>query len=191
MKLNYYFPTVIGQYNDEKFVDHIYPFVKNVLDNDDSRNWGYKTTFSNDSTNEILLQNKDITDYIWGVANKFVSEMNIHLPQDTIIVPFATRMMKGDQHAKHNHPHSLLSGIIYLRVPEGSSPIVFHETNDIKVYNRLWTTKNTFQNTFTVPIYPKRGDVLIWESFLNHEVPINEADNRETLVFNISYKIDK
>tara|TARA_R110001583_G_scaffold78489_1_gene212698 strand:+ start:268 stop:849 length:582 start_codon:yes stop_codon:yes gene_type:complete len=188
MKLSYHFPTVIGSYNDEKFVDHIYPFIKNILDNDNSLYWNYKTTFPNDDINLLLAQNKDIQEYILNLANKFANEMNLRLSKDIMICPFVTRMMKGDNHNKHNHPNAILSGLIYLNVPEGSSPVVFHDTNNIRVYNRLFPTKETFQNRDRISYMPKKGDVLIWESFIDHEVPLNEADNRETLVFNITYK---
>ena len=93
-------------------------------------------------------------------------------------------------HGVHNHPNSLLSGVVYLNIEDNSSPIIFYNPNEIKNFITHKTTQDTIFNINHTTYNVKNGDILIWESWIKHEVPPNKKLNgvRETLVFNLQFK---
>jgi uncharacterized protein (TIGR02466 family) len=91
-------------------------------------------------------------------------------------------------HSGHIHPHSVLSGTFYVTVPEGSSALKFEDPRLERFMNappRKDPARPEHQ-TF-VPVTPQAGTVLLWESWLRHEVPINLSDDvRISISFNYS-----
>ncbi len=93
----------------------------------------------------------------------------------------------GGIHTSHIHPHSVISGTTYVAMPEGASAIKFEDprlpmmmaapTRKPKTPARRCAISSTSR--------PKVGDVLLWESWLRHEVPMNMAeDERISVSFN-------
>jgi uncharacterized protein (TIGR02466 family) len=99
------------------------------------------------------------------------------------------KMIKNSAHTVHTHSDCRLSGLMYLKVSEFSSPIVFRDPRQYRHFIDYKTSSNTsaiqtFLPHITIP--PKVGDVLIWPSWLEHEVTYNvNDDERITLVFNL------
>jgi len=99
---------------------------------------------------------------------------------------FATELNYGSYQERHIHAYKL-SGILYLKVPEGSAPIQFNDPIVTREFEN-WPVKDLKNpNTFlTVSYQPKVGSMLMWPSWLYHQVlthTINE--NRIGLVFNL------
>jgi uncharacterized protein (TIGR02466 family) len=106
---------------------------------------------------------------------------------------FFSEMFDGDFHERHTHPNCLLSGLLYLQVPENSAPLALYDPKP----HRKFSTYNTLKNAIdvsnpevsfdTLHIYPEAGTFLMWESWLEHEVLINKSvEGRITAVFNVS-----
>ncbi len=77
--------------------------------------------------------------------------------------------------------------MLYIKVPEGSAPIVFNDPIHMREWSN-WPVKNPENtNTFlTVNYKPVVGTLLMWPSWLYHEVLVHEVDdNRIGLVFNL------
>lgn len=92
----------------------------------------------------------------------------------------------GAAHSGHIHPGSVISGTVYLAVPKGASAIKFEDPRlsmmmaAPKRQNDAPETDKTF-----VYVAPSPGTILLWESFVRHEVPANTAKSeRISLSFN-------
>jgi uncharacterized protein (TIGR02466 family) len=94
----------------------------------------------------------------------------------------------GGTHSGHIHPHSVLSGTVYVRVPKNASAIRFEDPRLPQMMAappRKETAPRALQQF--VSVEPRPGDVLLWESFLRHEVPPNGAKTaRISVSFNYS-----
>lgn len=84
-------------------------------------------------------------------------------------------------HSGHIHPHSILSGTLYVEVPKGSGAIRFEDPR-----LPLMMAAPTREGTF-VTIEPSPGLVLLWESWLRHEVLSGSGrGERLSISFNFS-----
>jgi uncharacterized protein (TIGR02466 family) len=92
----------------------------------------------------------------------------------------------GGAHSGHLHPHSVLSGVYYVRTPMGASALKLEDPRlplMMAAPPRLEDAPDAEQ-TF-VYLEPSAGDVLMWESFVRHEVPPNMAKRaRVSVSFN-------
>lgn len=92
----------------------------------------------------------------------------------------------GGFHGSHLHPHSVVSGTLYLAVPKGASAIKFE---DPRLGQMMAAPprkpKGKATNQTFVSAEPKSGTLLLWESWLRHEVPLNAAGSeRISISFN-------
>jgi uncharacterized protein (TIGR02466 family) len=77
----------------------------------------------------------------------------------------------GGQHSGHIHPHSVLSGSFYVEVPPGSGAIRFEDPRlglMMAAPIRRDDAPEELRPFVTVP--PRPGLLLMWESWLRHEV---------------------
>jgi uncharacterized protein (TIGR02466 family) len=92
----------------------------------------------------------------------------------------------GGTHTAHIHPNAAVSGTYYVALPEGARGLRIEDPRHAmmmaappkraraKVENRPW-----------LEFAPKPGDVLLWESFLRHDVPRSDAkEPRVSVSFN-------
>jgi uncharacterized protein (TIGR02466 family) len=82
----------------------------------------------------------------------------------------------GAHHTAHIHPGSTISGTIYIEVPPGASAIRFEDPRLglMMAAPQIRPSAPPARQRF-VPVTPKAGEVLLWESWLRHEVPRNAA----------------
>lgn len=82
----------------------------------------------------------------------------------------------GAGHSGHIHPHSVLSGTYYVATPPGSSALKLEDPRLPLMMARpvLGEGAPEAQRPF-VYLAPAPGTVLMWESWLRHEVPPNRA----------------
>ena len=94
----------------------------------------------------------------------------------------------GGAHSAHIHPHSIISGTLYLEVPAGSGAIRFEDPRlpmMMAAPVRRPDAPEPLQPFVTVQ--PKPGMILMWESWLRHEVlPGTGRGERLSVSFNFS-----
>ncbi len=97
---------------------------------------------------------------------------------------------QGGVHTSHIHPHSVISGTTYVEVPDGASAIKFEDPRLQMMMAAPPRKKNADLDLRAFHyVDPKPGDVLLWESWLRHEVPVNMAeDERISVSFNYSWR---
>jgi uncharacterized protein (TIGR02466 family) len=89
----------------------------------------------------------------------------------------------GGTHASHIHPHSVISGTTYVSMPEGASALKLEDPRSARMMAapvRKADAPRELRNFIYVA--PNVGDVLLWESWLRHEVPLNMADEERISV---------
>ncbi|CRL10791.1 TIGR02466 family protein [Phaeobacter italicus] len=97
---------------------------------------------------------------------------------------------EGGTHASHIHPHSVISGTTYVSMPDGTSALKLEDPRHAMMMAHPPRTKDCRQELKTF-VYqsPAVGDVLLWESFIRHEVPLNMAeDERVSVSFNYRWE---
>ena len=96
---------------------------------------------------------------------------------------------EGGTHASHIHPHSVLSGTTYVAMPEGTSALKLEDPRLPMMMMAPLTRKDAGQELQRfVYVKPVVGDVLLWESWLRHEVPMNMSEEeRISVSFNYGY----
>ena len=94
----------------------------------------------------------------------------------------------GGHHSAHIHPHSILSGTLYVEVPDGSGAIRFEDPRlpmMMAAPTRRPDAPEPLQPFVTVN--PRPGQLLLWESWLRHEVlPGSGRANRLSVSFNFA-----
>lgn len=92
----------------------------------------------------------------------------------------------GGVHTGHIHPHSILSGTVYVAVPEGSASLKVEDPRLPMMMARPTLSASAPEDRQTfVYLTPSPGKVLMWESWLRHEVPVNRSDElRISISFN-------
>jgi uncharacterized protein (TIGR02466 family) len=92
---------------------------------------------------------------------------------------------KGGVHTGHIHPHSVVSGTYYVDVPEGSSALKLEDPRlAMMMAAPPRRADASLANRSFVLVEPKAGEVLLWESWLRHEVPLNQGGERISISFN-------
>jgi uncharacterized protein (TIGR02466 family) len=87
----------------------------------------------------------------------------------------------GGHHSGHIHPHSIVSGTLYVEVPDGSGAIRFEDPR-----LPLMMAAPAREGTF-VTVEPRPGLLLLWESWLRHEVlPGRGKGERLSISFNFA-----
>lgn len=93
---------------------------------------------------------------------------------------------EGGSHTSHIHTNSVISGTYYVTVPQGAGPIVYEDPRHplmMAAPPRLPSAPRESQAH--VSELPKPGSLLLWESWLRHEVPMNKAEGlRISISFN-------
>jgi uncharacterized protein (TIGR02466 family) len=93
---------------------------------------------------------------------------------------------EGGSHGSHIHPHAIISGTVYVAMPPGTSAIRFEDPRLGLMMAAPTRVKDAPEHLRTfVSVTPAVGEVLLWESWLRHEVPLNQAEeDRVTVSFN-------
>jgi uncharacterized protein (TIGR02466 family) len=117
----------------------------------------------------------------------FAKELHLNLGKRLRLDSIWINILRpGAAHSGHIHPHSVISGTLYVETPTGSSAL---KLEDPRLPLMMAAPKRTddapeAERTF-VAIAPQPGTVLLWESFIRHEVPANAANtDRISLSFN-------
>ena len=79
---------------------------------------------------------------------------------------------KGAGHSGHIHPHSVVSGTLYVALPKGASPLKLEDPRLPLMMAAPPRRREAPQSLLPVVyLTPEPGEVVLWESWLRHEVP--------------------
>jgi uncharacterized protein (TIGR02466 family) len=95
----------------------------------------------------------------------------------------------GAAHSGHIHPHSVISGTVYVATPKGASALKLEDPRlPLMMAAPPRRADAPEDQQAFVYLQPEPGTVLMWESWLRHEVPANRARaDRISLSFNYGW----
>jgi uncharacterized protein (TIGR02466 family) len=96
----------------------------------------------------------------------------------------------GAAHSGHIHPHSAISGTVYVATPPGASALKLEDPRLPLMMAAPPRRADAPQDAQSfVYLQPEPGTVLMWESWLRHEVPANRARaERISISFNYGWR---
>jgi uncharacterized protein (TIGR02466 family) len=97
---------------------------------------------------------------------------------------------EGGIHTSHIHPHSVISGTTYVKMPEDTSALKLEDPRS-QMMMAAPARKPDARDEMKQFVYikPVVGDVLMWESWLRHEVPMNMSEeDRISVSFNYRWE---
>jgi uncharacterized protein (TIGR02466 family) len=97
-------------------------------------------------------------------------------------------MPPGASHSSHLHPHSVVSGTYYVDIPPKASALKFEDPRMAFFMNSPITkTDASRPHRRFFSLQPSAGDIVLFESWLRHEVPLNRSRRpRMSISFNYS-----
>jgi uncharacterized protein (TIGR02466 family) len=124
----------------------------------------------------------DVAKLLTKHAVSFTKECGLELERKPRLDSLWVNLLKsGGQHSGHIHPHSLISGTFYVEVPRGSGAIRFEDPR-LPLMMAAPARADSF-----VTVEPSPGLLLLWESWLRHEVlPGTGKGERLSISFNFA-----
>ena len=157
-----------------------------------SRDKGYRGYTSYASLNDLPRRDPafmDLKKLLDRHAAKFAAELAFDLPRKPKLDSLWVNLLKaGGHHSGHIHPHSMLSGTLYVEAPKGSGPIRFEDPRlPLMMAAPVRRDDAPDQLRSFVSVDPRPGLLLMWESWLRHEVLAGSAKaDRLSISFNYS-----
>ena len=121
---------------------------------------------------------KILTRHAAGFANECTFDLGRKPKLDSLWVNL---LKSGGHHSGHIHPHSIISGTLYVEAPKGSGSIRFEDPR-LTMMMAAPPRPDSF-----VTVEPRPGLLLMWESWLRHEVlPGAGKGERLSISFNFA-----
>lgn len=157
-----------------------------------SRAHGYRGYTSYASLDDLPRRDPDaaalvrmLDKHVAAFARECAFDLDRKLRLDSLWVNI---LKPGGTHSGHIHPHSVVSGTIYVDIPPGSGGLRFEDPRlpmMMAAPTRLPDAPE--QRRSFVTVMPEVGTLLLWESWLRHEVEPNGAKSeRISISFNYS-----
>ena len=190
MTLRTLFPTHFydAPLGDAALIDELADACRDVAAQDKagqlwSKEHGYRGYTSYASLNDLPLRDPRFADlvrlldrHVAVFAKSAGFELGKKLKLDSLWVNV---LKPGGTHSGHIHPHSIVSGTIYVAVPPGSGALRLEDPR-LPLMMAAPSRPNTF-----VYVEPDVGSVFLWESWLRHEIMPNAAkQDRISISFN-------
>ena len=104
---------------------------------------------------------------------------------------WANISLLGNFQEFHCHEGRIISGIYYVKTPEGSGPLVFNNPRGpdmMPLIRKNSGNPTDILSTKRIIITPKEGMLILFRSYLEHMVlPNKNTDPRISISFNFSY----
>lgn len=126
-----------------------------------------------------------------GHVAKFIKslEMDVSPKELRMRTCWVNIMPQNTTHSMHIHPLSVISGTYYVKIPKGSSGL---KLEDPRLTNFMASpprkNKASLANQRFMTLSPRPGDVILFESWMRHEVPPQPmAGDRVSVSFNYDW----
>lgn len=159
-----------------------------------SKEHGYKGYTSYASLDDLPQRDPDFNALVKVLdkqAAAFVRELHLELGRRKLKLDsiWINVLEPNGVHTGHIHPHSVLSGTYYVDVPNNASALKLEDPRHPMMMAAPGRREDAPESERSfVYIAPKAGEVLMWESFVRHEVPMNQAKKaRVSISFNYGW----
>ncbi|HEX6409598.1 MAG TPA: TIGR02466 family protein [Sphingomicrobium sp.] len=181
----------------EELLDELAHSIRTLADDDEAgQRWSAEHRFagytSYASLNDLPRRDPvigDLTKLLTKHAAMFAKECAFELPRRPRLDSIWVNLLRGPgHHSGHIHPHSIISGTLYVEVPKGSGAIRFEDPRlpmMMAAPTRYPDAPDELRPFVTVA--PRPGLLLLWESWLRHEVlPGTGRGERLSISFNFA-----
>jgi uncharacterized protein (TIGR02466 family) len=195
MKYDYVFPIPISTYVvDAEIVKNTTALVNKFIKDTDfaqpSAPGELLTTFYKDKDFLGKLGDNPLLNYINAASRDYLDLLGFDPKCFIEITSWLQYNQPGSYFVRHDHYGALISGVLYLEVPENSGDILFHNPLEARRVSNTFFERikkeDTQYNFSHVKYSPVVGEMLIFESWLQHTVQQNKSNgNRISVSFNI------
>lgn len=122
-------------------------------------------------------------------ATMFATDCAFELARKPRLDSLWVNLLRGSgHHSAHIHPHSIISGTLYVEVPKRSGAIRFEDPRlPMMMAAPMRRADAPEELQPFVAIQPRPGLLLLWESWLRHEVmPAAAKGDRLSISFNFA-----
>ena len=157
-----------------------------------SRENNYKGYTSYASLDDLPMRDPifaDLQRILARHAAKFATDLAFNLGRKPRLNGLWVNLLKpGGHHSGHIHPHSIISGTFYVEVPAGGGAIRFEDPRLPQMMAAPVRREDAPEELQPfVSIEPRPGLLLMWESWLRHEVLAGSAKgDRLSVSFNFA-----
>jgi uncharacterized protein (TIGR02466 family) len=156
-----------------------------------SREHGYRGYTSYASLNDLTSRDPafaDLARLLARHAAAFAVECAMELGGRRLKLDslWANVLKPGGSHSAHIHPHSVVSGTVYVAVPPGSGALKLEDPR-LPMMMAAPVRREDAPEELRTFVYakPKPGSIFLWESWLRHEVvPGKAKGDRISISFN-------
>ncbi len=186
-----------GEIADEALLAALAHSIRSLADEDRagqrwSREHGYRGYTSYASLNDLPKRDPDFADLArlltrHGAA--FALQCAFDLARKPRLDSLWVNLLKGGgHHSAHIHPHSIISGTLYIEAPTGSGSIRFEDPRLPMMMAAPSRTQHAPEELRPfVSVEPRPGLLLMWESWLRHEVLSGSGKGeRLSISFNVA-----
>jgi uncharacterized protein (TIGR02466 family) len=148
------------------------------------------TTISNEGYLQRRPAFKDFIEFSLLCADYFGIVMGYNYENKVLYINecWLNIYQAGHSQENHSHPNHILTGVYYVKAPEGCSNLIFHSPY-YKTMIRPEVTENTFINSMAIPYPPSEGELVIFDSSVVHSVAVNDTPGeRISISFNASLR---
>ncbi|MEM5515532.1 TIGR02466 family protein [Henriciella sp. AS95] len=198
MTIRLLFPTHLSQtrYGDEAFREEAEAACWMIEDGDTAgHDWceekgypGYTSYASLDDLPGRAPAFGQLAKALTKQATQFARELHWELPKKGLSLDafWINILGEGGNHSGHIHPGSVISGTYYVSLPPGAGDIRFEDPR-LAMMMAAPPLQDNAPEALSRFIYiaPQPGDVLMWESWLRHEVMASQTEEpRISISFN-------
>ena len=177
-----------AEIGDSALLDALAHSIRSLsVDDQAGRRWSRENNYSGytsySSLNDLPKRDPtvgDLSRLLLRHAAIFADDCAFGLPRKPRLDSLWVNLLKaGGHHSGHIHPHSIISGTFYVEVPTGSGAIRFEDPR-LPLMMAAPPRADTFMT-----LEPRPGMLLLWESWLRHEVLPGRGD-RLSVSFNFA-----
>jgi len=169
--------NLLGRYNQDNLITEI-------------ANTSWSENHSNSmSSNTDWLDGKEIKTIIEAELNYYFYEVLQVVPDTEIYITesWANKSTPNEQHHRHNHPNSIVSGVCYVDNDEYTGNIVFNTSQYSQI--EFQVKESNIYNSKTWSFAPMIGTLILFPSSLEHSVTKNlSKKDRISISFNTFIK---
>ena len=141
-----------------------------------SREHGYRGYTSYASLNDLPLRDPafaDLKRYLDRHVARFAQACAFDLSRRLRLDSLWVNLLRGGgSHGAHLHPHSVVSGTLYVALPPGARGLKLEDPRLPQLMAAPPRRADAAEALRTfVELTPTPGTILLWESWLRHEVP--------------------
>lgn len=167
----------------EELNKEVVPIFKEIEHNDQNQH-GYVNGYTSYSSTSNILELENLSELLSFIANsvnQIHNRLELSVPIKLINSWFSIGR-KNSMHERHNHLPSTWSGVYYVQANNNDGNITFFNEH----LKSNWPFSETsIENVLTRQIFtiqPETGLMLIFPSYLEHQVHLNNTDNERIAI---------